>query len=439
MPDASIIAEPTVTVTTLPDGSREISATVRIPAASAITNCRRFEKEAQQATNTIGRKLMELGLQAFDTSGEPILVGQVNMTSKGPSPENYRTLFGPVRLDRHVYQTADGGKTFVPLEADARIISNSTPQLASCISNRYTEVCARKVERAFSESNQIQIDANLIQDLSRALGNVALAKEDFWSYKPEVAEEDVATIGLGIDGALVPILHEKEWRQAMAGTITLYNEKGEPLHTAYFAKAPQAGKEKFARQLAREVACYKKWYPKALWVGLSDGAEDLRALLTPHCEQLVLDFYHAAEYVSGAAAAMQEIDTPESRGRWLEKALRELKHKEGAARRLHRRMEQRLAQYARRGSESVRNLAAAVSYFGNNLDRMDYAACLAEGLPIGSGITEAACKTVVKHRFCGAGMRWHGNSMEQLLALKCLCESEGRWEEFWLRVEKRGY
>ena len=38
---------------------------------------------------------------------------------------------------------------------------------------------------------------------------------------------------------------------------------------------------------------------------------------------------------------------------------------------------------------------------------MDYSLHIDEKLPIGSGVTEAACKTLVK--LCGSGMRWKGS------------------------------
>ena len=37
---------------------------------------------------------------------------------------------------------------------------------------------------------------------------------------------------------------------------------------------------------------------------------------------------------------------------------------------------------------------------------MDYSTHIEKDLPIGSGVTEAACKTLVKQRLCGSGMRW---------------------------------
>jgi hypothetical protein len=438
MPNSTQITEPSISVKVLPDGSREICSRLVIPCERDISDCRQFELQTQSAIHAIGRKVMELGLQAFDTNGEPITLGSQSMTSKGQFHEVYRTLFGPVSLLRHVYQSSQGGKTFVPLESNARILCNTTPQLVKCVASRYTEVPAATAEKGFAEQLQLKIDTNLILDISRELGRVALAKQEYWSYRPNVAPDAVHSIGLGIDGALVPILHEKEWRQAMAGTITLYDSKGKALYTSYFGNAPQAGKARFAENLAREVALYKEWYPDAIWVGISDGAEDLRGLLTPHCQQLVLDFYHVSEYLADAADAMQEDDSSEARDAWLARELHRLKHEEGAAEKILAALENSLAR-CKRSNEKVRKLAAAVSYLRNNQDRMDYAACLEEGFPIGSGITEAACKTLVKGRFCGTGMRWHRDAIEHLFTLKALNVSTGRWEEFWLRIDRRGY
>ena len=60
-------------------------------------------------------------------------------------------------------------------------------------------------------------------------------------------------------------------------------------------------------------------------------------------------------------------------------------------------------------SKSIKDdLHATITYFSNNItkNRMNYAQHVEEKLPIGSGVTEAACKTLVKQRLCGSGMRW---------------------------------
>jgi hypothetical protein len=46
------------------------------------------------------------------------------------------------------------------------------------------------------------------------------------------------------------------------------------------------------------------------------------------------------------------------------------------------------------------DLQDCITYFRNHLHQMRYAQCIENGIPIGSGVTEAACKTLVKQRLC---------------------------------------
>ena len=51
-------------------------------------------------------------------------------------------------------------------------------------------------------------------------------------------------------------------------------------------------------------------------------------------------------------------------------------------------------------------LQRAITYFPNHQHQMDYAHYRAKHFPIGSGVTEAACKTKVLQRLCCSGMKW---------------------------------
>jgi len=75
------------------------------------------------------------------------------------------------------------------------------------------------------------------------------------------------------------------------------------------------------------------------------------------------------------------------------------------------------------------NLDAALTYFVNHRHMMDYATQIKKQLPIGSGVTEAACKTLVKQRFCGSGMRWKNKGTKVILSLRALVQSKGRWQQ----------
>jgi hypothetical protein len=84
------------------------------------------------------------------------------------------------------------------------------------------------------------------------------------------------------------------------------------------------------------------------------------------------------------------------------------------------------------------SLKAAISYLENNIPRMNYASYRKSRLPIGSGVTEAACKTLVKIRMCGSGMKWAASGSDCVLTLRALALTENRWEEFWKNLDKFG-
>jgi len=48
---------------------------------------------------------------------------------------------------------------------------------------------------------------------------------------------------------------------------------------------------------------------------------------------------------------------------------------------------------------------------------MNYSDYREKHLPIGSGVTEAACKTIIKQRLCRSGMRWKNRGASIVIAL----------------------
>ncbi len=59
-------------------------------------------------------------------------------------------------------------------------------------------------------------------------------------------------------------------------------------------------------------------------------------------------------------------------------------------------------------NETIRaDLTVAIPYVKNHLLLMDYASPVEQKLPSSLGVTEAACKTLVKQRFCCVGKIWN--------------------------------
>jgi hypothetical protein len=104
-----------------------------------------FEETLQQQLNAAGVLATEEGLRQFDTDGSPITVGSITLTSKGQIPKDYQTPYGMATLERHVYQSPQGGATYCPLDRDARIIVSSTPKFAKMVSSKYAEFGSARV------------------------------------------------------------------------------------------------------------------------------------------------------------------------------------------------------------------------------------------------------------------------------------------------------
>ena len=84
-------------------------------------------------------------------------------------------------------------------------------------------------------------------------------------------------------------------------------------------------------------------------------------------------------------------------------------------------------------------LQESITYFRNHHHQMHYAEALSHHLPIGSGVTEARCKVIIKARLCAAGMKWKEQGAAIVLSLRTLSYSQGRWQQFWSKINQYGF
>ena len=396
------------------------------------------EEAIQEALNEGGLLATEEKLKRFDTDGSPIQIGSVRMTSKGQFAQDYETPYGSVAVPRHVYQTSEGGKTFCPLEENARMILNATPKFAKLVSYKYAEAGADAVVDDLLECHHRKISNRYVKSLGDTVGAYAVAKEETWNYALPKFERPCASIAIGVDGTCM-LLHKDGWREAMAGTIAFYDAQGERLHTIYAGATPEYGKEKFHTKFHREVDRVKEAYPNVPYIGLGDGAVDNWSYLKPLTDHQTLDFYHASEYVGKAAVVMfKGAKKKVEREAWLEDQLHQLKHKQGATSRLLSVLEDFISMSPVKNAEDRKKFQSAVTYLRNQKGRMKYSYSVERNWPIGSGVTEAACKTLIKHRLCKSGSRWKDDGALAVLSIRGLRLTPGRWQEFWQKVDQYG-
>jgi hypothetical protein len=393
------------------------------------------EQTILQTLNQAGTLATTEALKQFDTDGSPIQIGQSRYTTKGQEPKTYQTPYGEAIVERHVYQTAQGGPTFCPLERDARIILTATPRFAQQVSHKYAEMAGARVVRDLQANHARQTSLNVIQRLAELVGSAAQAKEEQWHYATPALEVPVRTISVGLDGTCL-LLVDDGHRQAMVGTVSLYDRDGERLHTIYVAATPEYGKESFYQRLGREIEHVQQLYPRAQLTGVADGSSDNWEFLGQYTEDSCVDFYHATAYLQGAARAAHPRSFSE-REQWLDERCHRLKHGVGAAKEILAELQ---GFSSRELSESAgESLGKAVTYFTNQQARMDYARREQACLPIGSGVTESACKTIVKMRLCRSGAKWKEQGAGIVLSLRTLSYTEGRWEQFWAKIDRYGF
>src|SRR5690606_20505187 len=77
-----------------------------------------------------------------------------------------------------------------------------------------------------------------------------------------------------------------------------------------------------------------------------------------------------------------------------------------------------------------------LTYIGNNKDRMRYATLRQHGLPVGSGVTESAARTLIGQRAKGRSRSWLEPRLRGVLTLRALRQSD-RLARFWSRFTHR--
>ena len=89
----------------------------------------------------------------------------------------------------------------------------------------------------------------------------------------------------------------------------------------------------------------------------------------------------------------------------------------------------------RRGQRSAAD--GLLNYVSERRDMIRYPDFLGKGWQIGSGPTEATCKTLTA-RLKGSGMRWDADNAEAVMGLEALSQSD-QWSFYWQsELQQRG-
>ena len=216
------------------------------------------------------------------------------------------------------------------------------------------------------------------------------------------------------------------YREAGCATVSLVDGDGKRLHSVRMGRMPESNKATLNTMVAAEVEAVLAKRPDLTVVKLADGAKDNWTFLTralPAGVELI-DFYHAVEHLKDAFDTAHGTDSPKAAAQF-KKYRHLLRHEPDGVNSVIRALV-----YLRSKSPGNERIAQVLGYFRGNRHRMRYADAKAQGLPIGSGVVEAACKTLVTERLKRSGMRWGPRGGQAILTLRSFVQSR-RFDHAW--------
>lgn len=372
---------------------------------------------------------------------------------KGLRPRTVLGLLGGMALRRHYYHCEDCGGGTVPWDRTLGLdATRQTPAAREVIALAgTTDSFAESADKLLHKLSGLRVSESTVERVTEAVGarigeargrGEVLGDPCPWDWHADADGRTVAYIsadatGVGIQG---PGGAKADGRMINVGMVynPIPDDKSRWAHPERTRPAWQAryvtsldGLDGLGEPLRRQGAQVGMDAAER-WVAISDGGSGLEDFLRanfPRVEVVILDFYHAAEYLGAIGRAWHPGDEAASKA-WSADWCHELKHAGGEA------VLSKLRSLPRDAipPAAAAPLGEAIRYFENQKHRMDYPAYRARGWQIGSGPVESACKSVIGARMKQAGMRWGTDGADQVAHIRALFRGEtGQWDAFWSR------
>ena len=412
-----------------------------------------FERELHERMMEAERDIVAVEMAQHDVDTDAIVLdGKVHRRVLRRS-QTYQTSAGEVVVERTLYKdrSDEAGRCVSPMELTLGIVGDFwTPRAAQQALWVVSQMTPKKSEELFKRVGNMHPSKSSLDRLPKLLS-------ERWEDNREAFErtlregleipEGTVSLAVSLDGVLAPIDGAERkaevladaaseervskgpagYREASCATLSFCDAKGELLGAIRMARAPEEKKATLKEMLAQEVSAVLRLQPQLSLIKVADGARDNWAYLSsqalPKGEEAI-DFFHASEHLHAAMAHVYGDGTHETRFR--HEALREtLRDEEGGIDKVLRALKHLVAKQPRSAL-----LKRELAYFRTNRKRMQYARLKSKGLMIGSGIVEAACKTLVTQRLKQSGMRWSVGGAQAILTPRGWDQSE-RFDHAW--------
>jgi hypothetical protein len=442
----------------LPVTKQEISALDRLirvvkerkgkPFASDFNQ---FERELGERLREVGREILEIELAKADVDCEAVVIDGTEHRRVLRGTETYMTTMGKVTVERTLYKdhTDPGAKSVAALEARIGTIRGFwTPEAGKQAAWVVSQMTPALAEELFERVGNMDPSTSSLGRLPTELHGAW--EDDRKGFEAElravtVIPEGTASLAVSLDGVLIPMrdggaVETREraaedgfnskgpagYREASCATISFCDSDGDLISAIRIARMPEYKKRTLKASLLLELQSIWEQQPDLPVVKLADAAKenwDFLGREVPVGDDLI-DFFHSTEHLHVALAAAYGDGTRETRFRFEE--LKEiLRDDEGGVDRVIAAL-----RYLRDKHPKRELLERELKFFRRNRKRMRYWEFVEKGLPIGSGVVEAACKTLVAQRMKQSGMRWAHEGGQAILTARGWSQS-GRFDEAW--------
>ena len=419
-----------------------------------------FEKGLESTAAEMNRRIVETVCNQLETAAAeqaPKFVdyeaADYRRLGQATPNRHVATLFGTITLWRHGYRPSDRDSseaTIFPLEQTLGLMEGATPALVERVGYYLAEAGSsqNRVLQRLQQEHGVTMGVKRLRALTTALDEALSPHRHELQVRRllELLQQAQAGTGrhkpvlsVGRDGITLPLQAPGEYQVAGTGTVTVYDRNSKRLGTVYLGYAPESLQGTLSDALTRLIEdVLRGWQgplPRLCYVTDAGDNETsyykqvLRNLCHPVAGKKlewvwIVDYYHAAQRITTLAEAL--FTTDREGAAWARKMRKWLKKPGGAARVLY----SAAALKSRRGiaKHQQASFALAYKYIRDRLAHLNYAEFKRWGLPIGSGVTEAACKTVFTQRLKQSGMNWTHEGAQVILNLRVILLS-GIWDD----------
>jgi hypothetical protein len=413
-----------------------------------------FEKALHARLMEAEREIIGSVMSASDVDADAIEIeGRVHRRVLR-SAQTYMTACGPVSIERWLYKDRRDPTAHALAALDLRlgIVEGFwTTRAAEQASWVVTQMTPQKAEDLLARVGNMEPSKSSLDRLPKALGERWEAEREKYEQvlrEAIVVPEETHSVAVSIDGVLAPIDGGESptqvraeaaaegrlskgpagYREMGCATLSFCDAKGDLISAIRFGRGPEPKKLALKDTLRRDLAHILAQHPHLRLAKITDAGGDnweYTATLPPGPE--ILDFFHATEHLGAAIAAVHGDGTLATRHTFeflRERLLMEDRGVQAVIAALVR---------LQRKHPRLTKIAKVLAYFRKNKHRMRYAEWKRDGFMIGSGVVEAACKTLVAQRLKLSGMRWGTHGAQAILTMRGWDQSE-RFDEAWALV-----